>query len=44
MTPEEYLHFVRDEIACVDIDAKLDGTRVSWTPITKLLKQAPLQC
>jgi hypothetical protein len=41
MTPEEYLQFVRDEIACVTMDSKIDKTRVSLTPITKLLQQAP---
>ncbi len=41
MTPEEYLQFVRDEIACVTMDSKIDKSRVSLTPITKLLQQAP---
>jgi len=41
MTPEEYLRFLTDEIACATMDAKIDGSRVSLTPITRLLQQAP---
>ena len=41
MTPEEYLRLLRDEISCVTMDSKIDDTKASLTPLTKLFKLAP---
>ena len=41
MTSDEFIQLVKDEICCVTVDSKIDGTRATWKPSTELFSKAP---